>query len=192
MKYRRIVLNEPHASVEGLYDDRLSGWDIDNRFINEVVNHLTDWHTDYLFHGFRHEDIKAVRFPYSRFIVDAERLWDDPLEAEGQGIIYRHFDCYMRNLPKQHEARLLKLWKGHQQKLRNNLCQDALLIDCHSFPEDKGDVDICIGYNEDWSKQPVQQLGGPGMPVRLPVYDAGGEQESLFGETVAVLEDPLQ
>ena len=157
MKYRRIVLNEPHASVEGLYDDRLSGWDIDNRFINDVVNHLTDWHTDYLFHGFRHEDIKAVRFPYSRFIVDAERLWDDPLEAEGQGIIYRHFNGYKRDLPKQHEVRLLRLWKGHQQKLRNNLCQDALLIDCHSFPEDKGDVDICIGYNEDWSK-PSREL----------------------------------
>ena len=29
MRYKRIVLNEPHASVEGLYDDRLSGWTID-------------------------------------------------------------------------------------------------------------------------------------------------------------------
>ncbi len=32
MPYNRIVLNEPHASMEGLYDDRLRGWDIDNRF----------------------------------------------------------------------------------------------------------------------------------------------------------------
>ena len=65
MRYKRIVLNEPHASVEGLYDDRLSGWAIDDRFINEVVFRLTDW---------------------------------------------------------------------------------------HSFPEDMGDVDVCIGFNEDWSK----------------------------------------
>ena len=27
-----------------------------------------------------------------------------------------------------------------------------MLLDCHSFPEEMGDVDICIGFNEDWSK----------------------------------------
>lgn len=37
MHFNRIVLNEPHASIKGLYDDTLSGWQIDNRFINEVV-----------------------------------------------------------------------------------------------------------------------------------------------------------
>ena len=92
MHYNRIVLNEPHASIEGLYDDRLSGWSIDERFINEVVFRLTDWHTDFLFRGFRHAKIRTLRFPFSRFIVDAERLWDDPMEDIGQGIIYRHFD----------------------------------------------------------------------------------------------------
>ena len=71
MRYKRIVLNEPHASVEGLYDDRLSGWAIDDRFINEVVFRLTDW---------------------------------------------------------------------------------------HSFPEDMGDVDVCIGFNEDWSKPDKELL----------------------------------
>lgn len=30
--------------------------------------------------------------------------------------------------------------------------KNALLLDCHSFPEDLSDVDICIGYNKDWSK----------------------------------------
>ena len=162
-------MNEPHASVEGLYDDRLSGWHIDARFINEVVNRLTDWHTDYLFHGFRHKDIKAVRFPYSRFIVDAERLWDDPLEAEGQGIIYRHFNGYRRKVPKRNEARLLQLWANHQQRLKDELCPNALLIDCHSFPEDKGDVDICIGFNEDWSK-PDKEL----LEFTLNLFDSNG------------------
>ena len=52
MQYERIVLNEPHASVEGLYDERLSFWNIDDRFINDIVLKWTDWHTDYLFHGF--------------------------------------------------------------------------------------------------------------------------------------------
>lgn len=169
MKHKRIVLNEPHASVEGLYDERLSGWTVDARFINEVVCRLTDWHTDYLFHGFQHPGIKAVRFPYSRFIVDAERLWNDPLEAEGQGIIYRHFNGYRRNVPKQHEARLLQLWEDHQQRLKANLCQDALLIDCHSFPEDMGDVDICIGFNEDWSK-PSREL----LDYTMNLFDSHG------------------
>ena len=152
MQYKRIVLNEPHASIEGLYDDQLSFWNIDERFINDIVLKWTDWHTDYLFHGYRSERVKTVRFPYSRFIVDAERLWDDPLEQLGQGIVYKHFDGYKRAVPQANEQRLLGLWRWHQQRLRDNLCEGALLLDCHSFPSEMGDVDICIGYNEDWSK----------------------------------------
>ena len=83
MQYPRIVLNEPHASIEGLYDEHLSFWNIDENFVNDIVQKWTDWHTDFLFHGYRKETIRTVRFPYSRFIVDAERLWNDPLEAEG-------------------------------------------------------------------------------------------------------------
>ena len=52
----------------------------------------------------------------------------------------------------QYEEQLLNLWHFHQERLRNNLCADALLLDCHSFPEELSDIDICIGYNEDWSK----------------------------------------
>lgn len=85
MKYKRIVINEPHASIEGLYDEHLGFWDIDEEFFNDVVLKWTDWHTDYLFHGNRIDGVRIVRFSYSRFIVDAERLWDDPLEREGQG-----------------------------------------------------------------------------------------------------------
>ena len=152
MQYKRIVLNEPHASIEGLYDNQLSFWDIDERFINDIVLKWTDWHTDFLFHGYRSEKVRTVRFPYSRFIVDAERLWDDPLEQHGQGIVYKQFDGYTRIVPEENEAQLLGLWHWHQQRLRYNLCEGALLLDCHSFPSEMSDVDICIGYNEDWSK----------------------------------------
>ena len=152
MHYTRIVLNEPHASIEGLYDEHLSFWNIDEKFINDIVLKWTDWHTDYLFHGYRKENIRTVRFPYSRFIVDAERLWDDPLEAEGQGILYKRFKGYSRMIPPEYEAKLLNLWHSHQARLRDNLCPDALLFDCHSFPSELSDIDICIGYNEDWSK----------------------------------------
>lgn len=152
MQYKRIVLNEPHASIEGLYDNQLSFWNIDERFINDIVLKWTDWHTDFLFHGYRSEKVRTVRFPYSRFIVDAERLWDDPLEQHGQGIVYKQFDGYTRIVPEENEAQLLGLWHWHQQRLRYNLCEGALLLDCHSFPSEMSDVDICIGYNEDWSK----------------------------------------
>ena len=37
MNYKRIVLNEPHASLEGLYDSQLSFWNIDEHFINDIV-----------------------------------------------------------------------------------------------------------------------------------------------------------
>ena len=152
MQYKRIVLNEPHASIEGLYDNQLSFWNIDERFINDIVLKWTDWHTDFLFHGYRSEKIRTVRFPYSRFIVDAERLWDDPLEQHGQGIVYKQFDGYTRTVPEENEVQLLGLWHCHQQRLRENLCEGALLLDCHSFPSEMSDVDICIGFNEDWSK----------------------------------------
>ena len=152
MQYKRIVLNEPHASIEGLYDNQLSFWNIDERFINDIVLKWTDWHTDFLFHGYRSEKVRTVRFPYSRFIVDAERLWDDPLEQHGQGIVYKQFDGYTRTVPEENEVQLLGLWHWHQQRLRDNLCEGALLLDCHSFPSEMSDVDICIGFNEDWSK----------------------------------------
>ena len=130
----------------------LSFWNIDEKFVNDIVLKWTDWHTDYLFHGYRKENIRTVRFPYSRFIVDAERLWNDPLEAEGQGILYKQFEGYSRMIPQEYEEHLLNLWHNHQERLRHNLCPDALLLDCHSFPSEMSDVDICIGYNEDWSK----------------------------------------
>ena len=55
-------------------------------------------------------------------------------------------------IPQEYEEHLLNLWHNHQERLRSNLCPNALLLDCHSFPSEMSDVDICIGYNEDWSK----------------------------------------
>ena len=87
--YKRIVLNEPHASMEGLYDADKSYWQIDADFLNKVVIKWPDWHTDYIFHGVSDYRIRTVRFPYSRFIVDADRLWNDPMESIGLGIVYK-------------------------------------------------------------------------------------------------------
>ena len=76
--YNRLVLKDPHASLEGLYDADKSYWNVDADFLNNVVIKWTDKHTDYLFHRLRDDRIKTVRFPYSRFIVDAEGSPDKP------------------------------------------------------------------------------------------------------------------
>ena len=114
--YEHIVLNEPHASMEGLYDAEKSFWNIDADFLNNVVIKWTDWHTDYLFHGLQDSRITTVRFPYSRFIVDAERLWNDPMESIGQGIVYKEFEDYRRAIPSDQEQHLLNLWHWHQER----------------------------------------------------------------------------
>lgn len=69
--YDYIVLNEPQASMEGLYDADKSFCKIDADFLNLVME-WTDWHTDYLFYGVQNSRIQTIRFPYSRFIADAE------------------------------------------------------------------------------------------------------------------------
>ena len=160
MRYGSIVLNEPHASVEGLYDNNLSFWHIDERFLNEAVLDLTDWHTDFLFHGLSDSRVKTVRFPYSRFIVDAERLWNDPMESIGQGILYRQFGRFSRTIPAEAEKPLHGLWHSHQRCLKSALASGSspLLLDCHSFPARMSDVDICIGFNEDWSKPDTRTI----------------------------------
>ena len=28
----------------------------------------------------------------------------------------------------------------------------TLILDCHSFPADLSDIEVCIGYNDDWSR----------------------------------------
>ena len=37
-------------------------------------------------------------------------------------------------------------------KLKKLLNEHSLLINCNSFPSDINDVDLCIGYNKDWSQ----------------------------------------
>lgn len=151
--FKKIVLNVPHASLEGLCDPQLSFWDLSPAFYNECILKWTDWYTDNLFSFPNDKRIEMVRFPFSRFIVDAERLWDDPMENIGQGIVYTDFEMFHRHIS---DASIMKglrqYWMEHQVNLANHLSEDSLLIDCHSFPRQLSDIDICIGYNEDWSK----------------------------------------
>lgn len=58
----RLVSNEPHASVDGLYDADKSFWHIDTRFLNDVIIKWTDWHTDFLFHRLQDSRIELCAF----------------------------------------------------------------------------------------------------------------------------------
>lgn len=148
---KNIVLHVPHSSIEGIADKNLSFWPNNPKFINESVIKLTDWYTDFVFAFNSVSNLKVVRFPYSRFIVDAERLWDDPMEKIGQGIIYSDFAGFHREVPTSVKKTLLGIWKQHQDKLIKTLSADSIIIDCHSFPSNISEADICIGFNKDWS-----------------------------------------
>lgn len=147
-KYKSIVLNVPHSSIEGLCE---SNWKLEPEFFSKVKK-WTDWYTDYLF-VCNHPNIKMVRSGLSRFVIDTERLLDDPLEESGQGIIYTSFENHHRTLHNSEESLLMHYYNSHIQQLRNVLTPQSLLVDCHSFPSSLSDkIDVCIGYNNDWSK----------------------------------------
>jgi len=89
-----------------------------------------------------------------RFYCDVERLIGDNLAGKGQGIIYSATDNGARRLlTKEEKEEIFCTYTVHISALQDKLTRGSLLIDCHSFPSDLApDVDICIGYNEDWSK----------------------------------------
>ena len=95
----KIVLHIPHASVNGIFG-AYGKWPSDPYFINDCVNRWTDWYTDFLF-ATSNENVTSVVFPYSRFVCDAERLDNDPMEAEGQGILYRQFSGFKRGCSRR-------------------------------------------------------------------------------------------
>lgn len=150
---RKLVLNIPHSSVNGIFDPRIGRWPREAGFINEAVRKYTDWFTDFLFATER-DNVVPVIFDYSRFVCDAERLDDDPLKSSGQGIIYTEYLGYKRGaLPEDARAFLLGLRRRHLGKLSEELSEDgSILIDCHSFTNRDGVTpDICIGFNNDSS-----------------------------------------
>lgn len=159
MRYSNLLIHIPHASKRGVGK---CGWPETEEF-RKVVDRWTDWETDKLF-DFRvlnsglMRPVRIVRFPLSRFVVDVERLPDDPLEAIGQGRIYRRFGELERVVTKEEEVRLLRWYDRHMTQVMAQLSPETLLMDCHSFPSDLSDVDVCIGLNDDWSRPPQEVI----------------------------------
>lgn len=142
-----IVLNIPHNSNILPYNS----WEGD---IEKYINRWTDWHTKEIFSA---DGIPSVVAKFSRFYVDTERLINDPLESIGQGRFYTNFEECHRTISSEEREEMESYYQEHINTLRSTLHEGDLLIDCHSFPSDLSDVDVCIGYNEDWSK-PEQEV----------------------------------
>lgn len=147
--YKNIILNIPHSSDIM----PVNTWDGD---IQPHILRWTDKYTDVLFKpifkDIQGTAITPVIFPVSRFFCDAERLINDPLGEVGQGIYYTKFEDCTRTPDEYTEKYVKKLWSSHQEMLSSLITDNTIIIDCHSFPSDVADVDVCIGYNEDWSK----------------------------------------
>lgn len=149
--FEKIVLNIPHSSN---YMAGIAGWKKDVSFI-EKVNKWTDWYTDLIFDKpsyLSNDEIIPIVFPYSRFYVDAERLINDEKEKEGQGIIYTNFENCTRVVSNNEKEKLMAIYNSHIDLIKSNLNDKTFLLDCHSFPSELSDIDVCIGFNDDWSK----------------------------------------
>ena len=146
--YDNIVLNIPHANTNGI---GFTQWENKETML-PVIRKWTDWYTDLIFIPEKKDRIKTIVADYSRFVVDVERLPDDPLNECGQGIIYTDFNGFHRNVDEGERMVFMGYYYSYIKKLKSMLSDHSLLIDCHSFPSDQNNVDICIGYNDDWSR----------------------------------------
>ena len=146
--YNKILAHIPHSSIQNYS----YGW-LSSAHMFETVKYKTDWHTDIMF-GRKSQNVDTMIFPYSRFYVDVERLENDPLEAEGQGKIYKRFNDFRRDLLTEEDIKMLNgVYSDWRSKCDERIVDNTLVIDCHSFSNDIApDVDICIGYNDDESK----------------------------------------
>lgn len=167
--FNKIVLNIPHSSINGVFING-SGWSYNANLINSVMKE-TDWHTDFIFSDTREEVIPFI-FNYSRFLVDVERLENDPLEKEGRGILYTNVNGHLRDyLDKDKCEQLMNLRKEYLNSISQELTDSTLLIDCHSFNNDVAkDIDICIGFNNDGSKPNEEVINGIASIFRLAGY----------------------
>lgn len=147
----KIITHIPHASLNGIFDPQIGKWQKNAFFVNDEVMQLTDLYVDMLFATER-TNVTPIVFNHSRFVCDVERLIDDPMEKEGQGIIYTHYKGYKRGeLSEDAKDVLMDIWGLHQQRLVNEIDEyrDTIILDCHSFSGKVTDSDICIGYNDD-------------------------------------------
>ena len=153
--YQNIVLHIPHNSVivpEQLENQNPKAIAV----LRSKSFYLVDYHTLTLFvPQVSHPRIHSIVAPYTRMLVDMERMPDDPLEAKGFGIVSQWaIDALGEDFRQQALAWYQQY--HHLAAAKLNALESPLLIDCHSFSSHPTplcpcppDIDICIGWNED-------------------------------------------
>lgn len=135
-----IILNIPHCSTAHIFD--WGKWPHNPHFINKVVRRVTDWYTDFLFYS-DNPAVQEVVFPYSRLVCDVTGTDEGSILWPAQG-------GYKRNeLSDSERATLLDLHHEHNDKLKNCINKDSVLIECHSFTGEEVQCDILVG-TIDW------------------------------------------
>jgi len=136
----KMLLHIPHAS-------RKIDGNIELLNEKENLDYLTDVDIDILFDGY------SIKFPYSRFVCDVERLKEnEPMEKYGQGIIYRK-DVYGNPIKRIiSDDDVYRLYDEHHRLLnisvnrQLSLFKNVVIIDCHSFTSSNiNDPNVCIG-----------------------------------------------
>lgn len=148
-----FVLHIPHSST----NTSLEGFKVLNqKLLESDFSKWTDIYTDELFDvGEGVVSTTVVRFDYSRFVCDVERLRQDPLEKEGRGIAYTHTfgGIFNRPVDEAHLKQVMTLYNEHHLRLDSAIKHEhTIIIDCHSFPHTSAeDPMFCIGFNNDFS-----------------------------------------
>jgi len=150
-----MILHIPHASTNTL------NLDLANE--EQELLRLTDRFTDELY---QHKDATSIVFGVSRLVCDVERFKDDSQESMsrfGMGVCYTKTTDgkKLRDISQSEKEDIIeKYYDTHHQRLSNevdgelNNSNHALIIDCHSFPDEtsyfhsdhgKRRPDICLG-----------------------------------------------
>jgi len=162
------VLNIPHSStlVPAHLEATLT---VSEDVLAHELLVMTDHYTDGLFAA-DSSDVKLVRLPVSRLVVDPERYLDDasePMANQGMGVIYTRTSDgrVLRSPPSPSERSQLiaRYYPPHHDALSAGVrralteCGVCLLLDCHSYPSQPlpCDVDqtldrpdVCLGTDQ--------------------------------------------
>jgi len=145
----KIVLNIPHSS--NLFPFGKGAW---SPSIENSIEEWTDTCAEYIFGtaALLDQRVVPIIFPWSRFFCDVEGIEDDKHKKEDQRIVYTQFEGNNRIISKDERDKIMRYYYDYREMLCSHLTPETLLVDCHSFPQHVApEVDICIGYNFNWS-----------------------------------------
>ena len=165
IKMADVILHVPHAS-RNIPPGERRDMVLNDAGLEAELLRMTDHYTDELFAP-PDDRFVAVRYGYSRLVVDPERFADDGAEvmvSRGMGVIYTHTSrrdvLRAEPTPEKRSNMLDTYYWPHHRRLESVVAAAlrdhgwALIVDGHSFPQHPSPYefdqsserpDICIG-----------------------------------------------